>query len=70
MQSNQTTDLSSKFSQDEMEKMNYAEGLEKLIGYRKKIMSEIPKDRKLKIYHKKYDQKIVEVPKYDLGTEL
>ena len=37
--------------------MKYVDALEKLIEFRHKIMSEAPKDRQLKIYHKKYETK-------------
>ena len=37
--------------------MKYSDALDKLIEIRAQIMSKPPKDRMLKIYHKKYENK-------------
>ena len=37
--------------------MKYVDALDKLMDFRQKLMSEPPKDRKLKIYHQKYEKK-------------
>ena len=50
--------------------MKYVDALDKLIEYRNKIMSQPPKDRKLKIYHKKYDKKNNYFPQVNLESEF
>lgn len=44
--------------------------LEKLIDFRKKIMSTAPKDRKVRIYHKRHDKKAVPHFVFDMEHEL
>lgn len=39
--------------------MKYVDALEKLLQFRQKIMSQPPQDRKIQIYHKKYESKDV-----------
>lgn len=39
--------------------MKYADALDKLIEFRNKLMSEPPKDRRIRIYHKKHERKNV-----------
>lgn len=44
--------------------------LDKLIAFRKKIMSTAPKDRKIKIYHKRFDVREVPHIVIDMEKEL
>jgi len=39
--------------------MKYVDALDKLIEFRHKIMSQPPKDRKLRIYHKRHETKTI-----------
>lgn len=50
--------------------MKYVDALDKLLMYRQEMMSKPPKDRRLKIYHKKYEQKNVQGALVNLESEF
>lgn len=41
--------------------MKYVDALEKLVEIRNKMMAEPPKDRRLRIYHKRFESKDVRI---------
>ena len=53
-----------------MEEVNYADMLDVLNDFRKKIMSTAPKNRDIKIYHKRFDKRDVPHFVFDMDKEL
>ena len=50
--------------------MKYVDALDKLIELRNKLMSEPPKDRRVRIYHKKHEKKNVHVQEVSFSEEF
>ena len=51
--------------------MKYVDALDKLMEFRQRIMSQPPKDRKIKIYHKRHETKSLEdLPEVNMKEEL
>ena len=53
-----------------MAEIKYVDALDKLIEFRNKLMAEAPKDRRIRIYHKKHDKKRVEVDSINFEEEF
>lgn len=69
-ETNHTGSLEDQFSKEKLSEMRYADALDKLIEYRNKLMSQPPKDRRVKLYHQKYDKKLQNFTQINLQTEF
>ena len=63
-------DIKQQFSEDKLAEMKYCDALDKLVEFRNQLMSEAPKNRRLRIYHKKHEVKNVQVQQVNFEEEF
>lgn len=62
--------MKEEFSEEKLSEMKYVDALEKLIEIRNKMMSEPPKDRRMRIYNKRWESKEVRVQEVNFEEEF